>query len=1015
MVPSISTDCNATEPMCNIHKLLALTLLISELVFLSASGVVAADDAADGKMLQHQVANILERHCLSCHHGKKPKGGLDLSRSRHLLRGGESGPAVIAGKPQESLLIDYISGEMPEMPKNGQPLPAKEINILRKWIQDGAAWPDDFVLQPQAKTWWSYRPLQQPTLPSVSAADSAWARNPIDLFIIARLRELNLTPVPQADRRTLLRRLYYDLTGLPPDPDEMQEFVASSDPLAYEKMVDKLLASPRYGERWGRHWLDVIKYGDTCGYDKDKLRPNAWPYRDYVVRSLNRDKPYWQFVQEQIAGDALFPDTPDGILGLGFIAAGPWDFIGHVEVPESKIDGRVARHLDRDDMVTNTFNSFLSTTIQCARCHDHKFDPFTQSHYYSLQAIFAAVDRAERPYDADGATRQKRQQLQASRTRLEGQLDKHRKQLQQAGGEEMATNQREIKRLEGLEKLEDKHPAFGYHSGLSKQAKTAKWVQVDLGKPLAIDEVVLHACHDDFASIGAGFGFPVRFRIELSDDVKFKQGVVLIAEKSQHDFPNPGLSAVRFNQVGKSGRFLRITASQLALRSKDYIFALAEVEVRDASGKNLARGKPVTALDSIQAPVRWARKNLTDGIWAKAKDPSVSRQLAKLRQQREMILSRIHTPESRQHEKQLTTRLANLGKQIDGLSADKMVYAAATNFKPQSNFKPTQGKPRPIHLLTRGNIQVPGQIMNPQVPALGPLQLNSFKLPENYSESDRRVALAKWITDPDHPLTWRSIVNRLWLHHFGQGLVQSPNDFGRMGQLPSHPQLLEWLALEFRGGEQSTKRLHRLIVTSTVYRQSSQFNEANRKIDSSNRYLWRMNRRRLEAEEIRDSILAVSGRLDLKMYGPGYYLFALEKTAHSPHYEYHKHDANDSRSHRRSIYRFVVRSQPDPFMTTLDCADSSQSTPQRMETLTSLQALSLLNNQFSLVMAEHFSARLQREHDQLDAQISQAIWLIAGRVATDQEHQQLAAYGEQFGLANLCRLLFNLSEFVYVD
>ena len=666
-------------------------------------------------------------------------------------------------------------------------------------------------------------------------------------------------------------------------------------------------------------------------------------------------------------------------------------------------------------MVTNTFNTFLSTTIQCARCHNHKFDPFTQSHYYALQAIFAAVDRAERPYDAQETTRQQREQLQASLARFQGELDQHRKNLQQAGGEEMATNQREIKRLKGLEKISDKHPAFGYHSGFSKQPQTTKWVQLDLGKPLAIDQIVLHPCHDDFANIGAGFGFPVRFRIELSDDAEFRRGVVLIADKTAGDFPNPGLSAVRFGNVSKSGRFLRITASHLALRSKDYIFAFAEVEVQDATRKNLALGKPVTALDSIQAPVRWARKNLTDGIWAKAKDPAVSQQLAKLRQQRELILNRIQTAESRERGKKLTMKLAEIRKQINGLPAGKMVYAAATNFKPQANFKPTGGQPRPIHLLARGNILSPGKLVAADVPAFLVAGSNRLRLAPGHHERERRAALANWITHRDHPLTWRSIVNRLWLYHFGQGLVQTPNDFGRMGQLPSHPALLDWLACEFQDRDQSLKHIHRLILMNTVYRQSSQANFQNEQIDSSNRFLWRMNRRRLEAEEIRDSILAVSDRLNHQMFGPGFYLFRLEKTAHSPHYEYHKYDPNDPRSHRRSIYRFIARSQPDPFMTTLDCADSSQSTPQRIETLTSLQALSLLNNRFTLTMARHFAGRLQRETDPLDSQVKRAIWLITGRGPTDHEHQQLTRYAARFGLENLCRLLFNLSEFIYLD
>jgi len=984
------------------------------LVFFSAT-LSAAEPTAATRYFQQQVAGILEQHCLDCHRGDKPKGGLDLSRRQHLLRGGESGPAIVSGKPAESLLIDYVSGKNPEMPKNGRPLSTDQVKILSQWIQSGAPWPENFVLKSRPQAWWSYQPLQRPPLPEISRQGTNWARTPIDWFIISQLEQRKLTPVAAADRRTLVRRLYYDLTGLPPSPQQVRSFVTSTDPLVYEKLVDQLLASPRYGERWGRHWLDVVKYGDTCGYDKDKLRTNAWPYRDYVVRSFNQDKPYSRFVQEQIAGDALFPETADGVLGLGFIAAGPWDFIGHVEVPESKIDGRVARHLDRDDMVTNTFNTFLSTTIQCARCHDHKFDPFTQSNYYSLQAVFAAVDRAERPYDTSQEIQQQRQQLTSQQAALQKQKKALDQETEKAGGPELATINREITRLAALETAGKKHPAFGYHSQLSAKQDISKWVQVDLGKSQAIQAVVLHPCHDDFNQIGAGFGFPVRFRVELSDDPKFQDKVHRIADETQADFTNPGLTPYRVPNVGRTARYLRITANHLAPRSTDYILALAEVRILDAQQANLALKKPVTSLDSIQAAPRWARSNLTDGIWAKAKDPTASRQLAEQRKKRQAILARIHTPEREARSKELTKQLSQVSGQIRKLPAGRMVYAAASMFKPQGNFKPTGGKPRPVHVLTRGDIQKPEKQVTANVPPLGNTPLTRFQLDNQHTESDRRVALARWITDQRHPLTWRSLANRIWLYHFGQGLVQTPNDFGRMGMQPTHPQLLDWLACEFRDGGQSIKQIHRLIVTSAVYRLSSRADAGNSQIDGNNQYLWRMNRRRLEAEEIRDSILAASGRLDLKMFGPGFYLFKLEKTAHSPHYEYHKHDPNDASSHRRSVYRFVVRSQPDPFMTTLDCADSSQSTPQRMETLTSLQALSLLNNNFTLAMAEHFSRRLQREHPDVTSQVTRAVWLISGRMASPAERQQLSRYATQFGLSNLCRLLFNLSEFVYID
>ncbi len=441
----------------------------------------------------------------------------------------------------------------------------------------------------------------------------------------------------------------------------------------------------------------------------------------------------------------------------------------------------------------------------------------------------------------------------------------------------------------------------------------------------------------------------------------------------------------------------------------------------DQAGNNVALQSAVTSLDSIEAPDRWRKSNLTDGIWASAGDEAAILQLAEAQKQRQIILDRITTAERTAERERLSKEIASLESQLKALPSGKLVYAAATHFTPKGSFNPTNGKPRAIHLLHRCSVQQP---LAPSLPGTLPIQMSSdlspsaaghFNLPPDHTEGDRRAALAQWITRPDHPLTWRSIVNRIWQHHFGRGLVDTPNDFGRMGKLPTHPELLDWLAVEFRDNGQSFKKLHQLIVTSATYQQSSVHDASNSTIDSDNRFLWRTNRRRLGAEEIRDSMLAVSGRLDTKMGGPGYYLFALERPEHSPHYEYHKFNHHDAASHRRSVYSFIARSQPDPYMTTLDCADSSQSTPQRNETLTSLQALSMLNNGFSLTMSKHFASRLSTEASSPSKQVARGFQLTSGRSPTESELTELTAYAEKYGMHNLCRLLFNLSEFVYVD
>lgn len=985
-------------------------------------------------LFQNRVSGIFQRRCLSCHNDEERKGDFSLQTSTSAFQDGY----IEAGDASASHLIELITpvDGKAMMPKNSDPLSSVEITAIRNWIDRGAAWPDDFELSasPVADlNWWSLRPLRRPEMPPIwnaqreephkqtnSQPGQLLLRNEIDAFIQSTLNEKGLAASPEADRVTLIRRLSFDLIGLPPTPEAIREFVADTRTDAYERLVDRLLNSRGYGERWARHWLDVVHYADTHGYDKDKPRPNAWPYRDYVIRSMNDDKPYKRFVREQIAGDILWPDTVDGITATGFIAAGPWDFIGHAEVPESKIDGKVARNLDRDDMVTSTMNTFCSVTVQCARCHNHKFDPITQEHYYSLQSVFAALDRADRLYDADPKVAARRRELMARKQSLENEKARLDAAVAERVGEKL---EHVDARLLDLQKQKQTtgtaKPEFGYHSQIEKKQDVVKWVQVDLGAPTTVSSIQYVGCHDTFNGIGHGFGFPLRYRIEASNDESFRTDVTTLVDHTKADVRNPGTDPQLLTGLsGVKARFVRMTATKLAPRMNDFIFAMAELSVLTPDGTNAASGKKVTSLDSIEAPVRWQRKNLVDGYYVGVSaSPDLPAQIASLTNERKRLLeealsddlkAQIATNESARQ----TTESA-----IKKLPAQSKVYAGVIHHG-KGNFVGTGGnggKPRSIHLLHRGNVQHPRQEVSPgTIPVIADSDWK-FQLPDSHHEGDRRVALADWIVRRDNPLTWRSIVNRVWQYHFGRGLVDSPNDLGRMGQLPSHPELLDWLAVEFRDGGQSLKTLHRLIVTSSAYRQSSFYHEASSRIDGGNVYLWRMNRRRLTAEELRDSVLAVSGKLDRKMYGPGFQLFELEHPQHSPHYEYHKHDPDDPASHRRTIYRFIVRSQPDPFMTTLDCADSSQSVPRRDETVTALQALSLLNNKFMLRMAEHFSARVQKEADTRARQIERAFQLVTGRSPSPDQLSALIDYAEEFGMENLCRLLLNLNEFVFVD
>ena len=1004
---------------------------------------------AQAEDISKTVAAVFERRCLSCHGVGDKKGGLSLATHQQILAGGESGEIVVPGKPVESLILDYISGERPAMPKTGPPLADEEVAAIRAWIAAGARLPADLVLRDRSladTNWWSLKPLVRPAVPQIPNPQST-IRNPIDAFIVAKLNEEGLEQTPPADPRTLIRRLYFDLIGLPPTPEEVQEFLNACAPSlrpsvplspsdreterrsdgeiasrAYEALVDKLLASPQYGERWARHWLDVVHFGETHGYDKDKPRAHAWPYRDYVIRALNGDKPYGRFIEEQLAGDILYPDTADGIEALGFIAAGPWDFIGHVELPESKIDGQVARHLDRDDMVQNTTGTFLSLTVGCAQCHNHKFDPVTQREYYQLQAVFAALDRTDKPYDRDPAVARRRGELLADLARLASQRKDLEATLAKRGGEELSRLDARLAELARLTTGQER-PEFGYHSAIEAKQDVTKWVQIDLGTPQRLAHLEIVACHDDFNGIGAGFGFPLRYKVEAANDPEFKSGAEVLSDRTTQDAPNPGVVPQRIVAGGITARYIRVTAPKLAPRlPTDFIFALGELSVLTPEGKNVAAGATVTSLDSIEAPVRWRRTNLVDGYFY-GQATSAAAETTRLSKERDALIDKALSPDLKRRRDELSAATASTERAIKDLPPQQRVYAG-TAFRGSGNFAGTGGLPRPIRVLARGSVTQPGEEVQPG--ALACLNITfslsttpgASWLPAKSAEGARRAALARWISDPRNPLTWRSIANRVWQYHFGRGLVDTPGDFGRMGALPSHPELLDWLAVELRDDGQSLKRLHRLIVTSHTYRQASIPQSAIRNpqsVDADNRLLWRSNRRRLEAEALRDAVLFLAGKLDARMGGESFQDFVIERPEHSPHYQYHLFDPDDPRSHRRSIYRFIVRSQPQPLMTTLDCADPSQRVDKRNESLSSLQALATLNSGFMLAMSRHWAERIAAQSGEADRQAALLIEQALSRPPTADERESLAAYIRDHGLPNACRVVLNLNEFVFVD
>ncbi len=961
---------------------------------------------------ESEIRPLFEKKCISCHGPEKQKSGYRLDVREVALTGGEShAPNVVAGEPDRSPLLRFVtSTESDErMPPKGERLTAAEVERLRSWISEGAKWPDTASVKLEAPSkWWSLQPLARPAVPRVGLA------NPVDAFVLERLQREGLKPSAPADAQTLCRRVYFDLIGLPPTPEELDAFVADRAPDALERLVDKLLESPRYGERWARHWLDVVHYGDTHGYDKDKMRMNAYPYRDYVIRAFNTDKPYSRFIKEQIAGDLLFPGTSDGIEALGFLSAGPWDYIGHSEVPETKTDGKIARHLDRDDMVSNTMGSFCATTIHCAQCHNHKFDPITQEDYYSLQAVFAAIDRTEKKYFEDPEQTKQYGVLEGALGKVKGSEAELVKQTEKQAGEGLVEIDKQLKEAR---KISDPGgtPEQGFHSAISPVQDAVKWVQIDLGKSIALIELLVAGCHDNFNSIGAGFGFPVRYRIEASNDPMFQQDVSLVADRTNADQPNPGTSAQRFKLGTTSVRYLRFTATKLAPRKDDYILALAEIEARSADGKNAALGAAVTSLDSTEAGVRWARKNLTDGIYPGHLKSAAN--VAELEKRRTELLREKASPEAMERLKTVRAERTALEKKMQGFPKPKVAFVGAIH-NGSGNFKGTGaegGKPRPIFLLARGQVTQPGREVGPGALAALDFKPARFELPAEAPEAARRAALAEWVADPNNPLTWRTMANRVWQYHFGQGLSETPGDFGRNGSKPSHPELLDWLASEFRDNGGSVKKLHRRIMLSDTYRQSSTSYAGAAAVDGSNRLLWRQNRRKLEAEALRDAILQASGRLDLTMGGAGWQDFVVEQPAHSPHYRYDLSDPLDKGTFRRSVYRFIVRSQTQPWMTSLDCADPSMRVDRRNESLSPLQALALLNNGFLLAQARELAKRAEGEAPDMNRRVERAFRLALSRSASPAELEALTAYASDNGLANTCRLILNLNEFTFVD
>ncbi|WP_254511750.1 PSD1 and planctomycete cytochrome C domain-containing protein [Anatilimnocola floriformis] len=816
--------------------------------FASAAEPKSAPTPEQLKFFEEKVRPVLATNCFKCHGEEKQKGDLRLDLHEALLTGGESGPAIVPGNPKESLLLDAVNYSSLEMPPDGK-LSESEIEILTTWVKIGAPWPKEHggagpglrkvrdKITAADREYWAFQPVRRAALPEVES--DSWSRGPIDRFLLARQQQDQLQPAPEAERGTLIRRVSFDLTGLPPTASEIAEFQNDTSPDAYERLVDRLLARPQHGEQWARHWLDLVRYAESDGYKQDDYRPQAWRYRDYVIRSINQDKPYPQFIREQLAGDELEQQTPDALVATGYLRLGIYEY------NQRDVKGQWSVILN--DITDVTSDVFLGMGLSCARCHDHKFDPILQKDYFALQAFFTPIMQRD---DVTICSPNERTEYQ-----------------QKLAAWEMRGNDI-LKELAELERQPLKNAATS-----------------QLGR--FPDDIV-----------------PILFK-EAAERTPYEQQ----------------LYALAFRQAKEEQDKIDFT-KKLTGEKKDRWIELKE-QLKELGDRPQPLPTAMTVSDvGPQAP---------------------------------------------------PTMVPGKPRLGEVLPAIPTVLCTVQNSTAQNNSEVTAAAPMP--------------------PA---------SLAANSNSTGRRTALAQWMGNDDNPLTPRVLANRLWQHHFGKGLCESPSDFGRLGQPPSHPALLDWLAKDFVEQGWNWKYLHRQIVTSAAYRQVSHGPEtaASAKADPFNRLLARMPVRRLSAEQIRDSSLAVAGELNLSSGGP----------------------AVDAAKARRSVYVKVRRNVRDPLLDVFDVADGLSTMPTRNVTTTPIQALLMINGPWMISRGKAATTVIRGQGiKELDQQVISLYVQILGREPDDGELSAAVKFlskkneGKETSLADLAHVLLNSNEFVYVD
>ena len=1109
-------------------------------------------DAAETVDFETQIRPLLLQRCGNCHGAGEKNSGLRLDARDAAFKGGDGGPVLVPGKSGESELLRRVTtDDLDErMPPEGASLTLDQIELLRHWIDSGANWPETDYDREAARDrrleHWSFQPLRQfPSLQTSGETRQLKDRaGEIDRFVAVKLVETGLKASSKADRRTLIRRLYFDMIGLPPSPEEVAEFVQDDDPAAFEQLVENLLQSARYGERWAQHWLDVVRYADTHGFEVNTPRENAWPYRDYVIRAFNEDRPYDQFIREQLAGDAYDEDA-----ATGFLVAAAVLLPGQIgKDEESK---RLARQDSLDEIIVGTSATFLGLTIGCARCHDHKFDPITARDYYALQAFFAGVRYGDRPIQ--DAVQQERlaaaSKLSERITRFEAQLlkseprtftgrtfiideeDKNRVSFLKTPngpGSNPAGTTRGYRddvgssvRVGNISKGRytwwnntPGHDVLTYHPGVAGQfrlwlswgahgsgvhTRDARYILDDDGDltTFADQREVTKVDQYYVADIAQGAtekkplwsGLSYAGTVELNESSKLivrggetgtgiTADVIVLQETEPSSNSGPALpvsgevqhvlgtlpqlrqpvnaqrNTERFQPV--AAKFLRFTIFETIDNNK-HEPCIDELKVYESSqsARNIALallGTVATSSGNYSETGKHQLKHVIDGqysndrswisnkrggSWVQLEFPSTTeidrvvwgRDRTSKYKDRLPTKYRIETstdgnewttvashddrvPMGTPYDPNRTLLQNRASESLDDPSAilaelEKLTEQKTELETVQTVYGGQFGTPEQTFVLRRGDPEQRVTEIFPAVPALFEHPANSDDTPEQ----QRRIRLAEWIADAANPLTARVMVNRIWQYHFGQGLVSSPSDFGLNGSRPSHPELLDWLAHEFISSGWSVKHVHRLILLSSTWQQSSFIDANSATIDGDNKWLSRFSARRLEGEAIRDCMLSVTGELNLKAGGPGFNFFKTRGGLSG----FPEVDEFSPEEMRRMIYSHRIRMERVPVFGAFDCPDAGQATPVRTVSTTAIQALNLFNSQFVADRAAKLADSIKhKQPDDSQGQVERAFALTLGRVPSPIELAESTRVVNKHGLATLCRALFNSSEFLFI-